>query len=183
MTARYDTRLMAPGSFTIDLDRSEKGRILAPEHIIEMTASAFAAVLVMPGKITNPAKVPLAQLYADAAYVGIHVGRPNVRGGFSGYGPSWLLKLARQPKDQKLSKRPLYDGTNTSAIPSASHESAASTSFFPCAAKPASNSAMAIEYGSSPVEHGKLRIRRGRRLPISARRFLASRPRVANDSG
>lgn len=116
MTARYDTRLMAPGSFTIDLDRSEKGRILAPEHIIEMTASAFAAVIVMPGKITNPAKVPLTQLYSDAAYVGIHVGRPNVRGGFSGYGPSWLLKLARQAFDQKLSKRPLYDGTNTSAV-------------------------------------------------------------------
>ena len=116
MTARYDTRLMAPGSFTIDLDRSEKGRILAPEHIIEMTASAFAAVLVMPGKITNPAKVPLAQLYADAAYVGIHMGLPDKRGGFNGYGPAALLKLARQPKDQKLSKRPLYDGTNTSAI-------------------------------------------------------------------
>ena len=83
---------------------------------VALTASAFAAVIVMPGKITNPAKVPLAQLYADAAYVGIHMGLPDKRGGFNGYGPAALLKLARQPKDQQLSKRPLYDGTNTSAI-------------------------------------------------------------------
>lgn len=116
MTARFDTRLMAPGSFAIDLARSEKGKILAPEHIIDLTAQAFAAVIVMPGPVTNPAKVPLSQLYADAAYVGIHVGRPDLRGGFFGFGPSWLLTLARQPIDQKLSKRPLYHGSNTSAV-------------------------------------------------------------------
>ena len=116
MTARFEQRLMAPGSFTIDLDRSETGRILAPESVVALTASAFAAVIVMPGRVINPAKRTLADLYADAAYVGIHQGRPNRRGGFAGYGPAQLLRLARQPVDQSLSKRPLYNGSSTSAV-------------------------------------------------------------------
>lgn len=109
MTARFDTRLMAPGSFTVDLDG-------APEHVLELTERAFGAIIVLPVKVTNPAKVPLSQLYADAVYVGIHLGRPDRRGGFSGYGPAHLLRLARQPSEQTLSKRPLYNGSSTSVI-------------------------------------------------------------------
>mgnify|MGYP003407394761 FL=1 len=116
MTARFEQRLMAPGSFAIDLDRTETGRILAPESVVALTASAFAAVIVMPGRVINPAKRSLADLYADAAYVGIHQGRPNRRGGFAGYGPAQLLRLARQATEQQLSKRPLYHGSNTSAV-------------------------------------------------------------------
>ena len=107
----FETRLMAPGRFDVDLIDD------TPEHIAALTSEYGTGVVVMPGQVFNPNKVPLADLYADAAYVGIHVGRPNRRLGFSGYGPAHLLRLARAPEDQKLSKRPLYDGTsNTSLI-------------------------------------------------------------------
>lgn len=108
MTARFETRLMAPGSFAIDLVDD------TPEEVAALTDDAFAAVLVMPGPITNPAKVPTSQLFADAAYVGIHTARPDRRLGFAGYGPAHLLRLARQPVDQTISKRPLYNGSSTS---------------------------------------------------------------------
>lgn len=109
MTCQVEKRLMAPGSFTIDLTPD------APEWLVDMTSRHLAAVLVLPGKVTNPAKVPITQLYADAWYVGIHNARPDRRRGFGGFGPSWLLKLARQPSDQTVSKRPLYDGTSNNS--------------------------------------------------------------------
>lgn len=107
MTAHYETRLMAPGRFTIDLDRP-------PENITQLTARFRAAVIILPGRITNPKKVPIAQLLADACYVGIHTARPDKRMGFAGYGPAWLLKRAPFPADLNISKRPLYDGANNS---------------------------------------------------------------------
>lgn len=107
MTSQIETRLMAPGSFTIDLDHP-------PEEIAALTARFHAAVIVLPGRVTNPTKVPVAQLFSDAFYVGIHTGRPDKRMGFAGYGPAYLLKLARQPNDTSISKRPLYDGANNS---------------------------------------------------------------------
>jgi hypothetical protein len=109
MTARFTTMLMAPGSFTVDLDD-------APELVLDLTERAFGAIIVLPVKVTNPAKVPLAQLYADATYVGIHQARPDRRGGFSGYGPAHLLRLARQASEQSVSKRPLYNGSSTSWV-------------------------------------------------------------------
>ncbi|MNN92482.1 hypothetical protein D3C81_2107720 [compost metagenome] len=51
------------------------------------------------------------------------------------------------------------------------------------AAKPPSSKAIAIEYGSSPVEHGRLRMRSGRRPPSSARRLRARVTRALKDSG
>lgn len=111
MTCQVETRLMAPGTFTVDLVDD------APEHVARLTSRFLAAVAVLPGKVTNPSKVPTSQLFADAWYVGIHTARPDRRLGFAGYGPAWLLKLARQPSDQTLSKRPLYDGaSNTSHL-------------------------------------------------------------------
>lgn len=110
MTATVETRLMAPGRFTVDLVDD------CPEHVVELTARHGAAVIVMPGRVTNPAKVPLAQLYADAWYVGIHYGRPNRRRGFAGYGPAQLLRGGRQPSEQTVSKRPLYNGSSTSWV-------------------------------------------------------------------
>lgn len=109
MTCQVETRLMAPGSFTIDLIDD------TPEEVIALTARHLAAVLVFPGQVTNPTKVPIAQLLADAWYVGIHTARPDRRRGFGGYGPAWLLKLARAPKDVKVSKRPLYDGSSNNS--------------------------------------------------------------------
>ena len=107
----FETRLMAPGRFAVDLVDD------TPEHIAALTAEYGTGVIVMPGQVFNPNKVPLANLYADAAYVGIHVARPDKRLGFSGYGPAHLLRLARAPADQTVSKRPLYDGaSNTSHL-------------------------------------------------------------------
>lgn len=110
MTCQVDQRLMAPGSFTIDLLPD------APEWVTEITARHLAAVMVFPGKVTNPNKVGLLELIGDAWYVGLHTARPNRRLGFAGYGPAWLLKLARQPSDQTISKRPLYNGSSTSWV-------------------------------------------------------------------
>lgn len=107
----FETRLMAPGRFAVDLVDD------TPEHIAALTAAYGTGVIVLPGQVFNPNKVPLANLYADAAYVGIHVARPNKRLGFAGYGPAHLLRLARAPEDQTVSKRPLYNGTsNTSHL-------------------------------------------------------------------
>lgn len=107
----FETRLMAPGRFAVDLVDD------TPEHIAALTAAYGTGVIVIPGQVFNPNKVPLANLYADAAYVGIHTARPNKRLGFSGYGPAHLLRLARAPADQTVPKRPLYNGTsNTSHL-------------------------------------------------------------------
>lgn len=105
-----ETRLMAPGSFTIKLDRP-------PERVRRLTARAFAAVLVMPARLVNPAKIAYADLLAQATYVGIHMGRRGERDELSGYGVAFLLTLARQPIDQRIPRRPLYDGaSNTSWV-------------------------------------------------------------------
>ena len=102
-----ETRLMAPGSFTIKLDNP-------PERIRRLTSRAFATVLVMPGRVTNPAKIDYTDLLAQASYVGIHMGVRGKRNELSGYGPAVLLSLARQPIEQKIPKRPLYNGSSTS---------------------------------------------------------------------
>lgn len=97
------TRLMAPGEFTIRLDRP-------PEWVRALTDRPFSVVLVLPGKVTNPAKVGITQLLADAWYHGVLVARAGVRDELHGYGMAYLLKLAAQPSDQSVSKRPLYNG-------------------------------------------------------------------------
>ena len=102
-----ETRLMAPGEFTIKLDDP-------PERIKRLTDRAWAAVIVMPGRITNPAKIAYSDLLAQASYVGIHLGLRGKRDELHGYGPAILLSLARQPIDQKIPKRPLYNGSSTS---------------------------------------------------------------------
>ncbi|MOA26634.1 hypothetical protein D3C78_1474420 [compost metagenome] len=48
---------------------------------------------------------------------------------------------------------------------------------------PASSKAMASEYGSSPVEHGKLSSRNGRAPASSARRLWARPARAVKESG
>lgn len=104
----FETRLMAPGRFDVRLVDD------TPEHIAALTDNYLAAVLVMPGPIFNPAKVPLATLLADAVYVGVHTARPDRRLGFGGYGPAHLLRLAVSPEDQVVSKCPVYNGSSTS---------------------------------------------------------------------
>lgn len=103
----FETQLMGPGQFTIDLTDD------TPDDIAALTSSFFAAVLVMPGPIANPNKVPVSRLYTDAAFVGIHTGSQD-RLRFAGYGPAFLLRLAKAPTDVKVPKRPLYNGGSDS---------------------------------------------------------------------
>lgn len=102
-----ETRLMAPGSFSVKLSNP-------PERVRRLTARAYAAVLVMPTRISNPAKVAVADLFSRASYVGVHLGRKGQRDEMFGYGPAYLLTLAAQPDDQKPTKRPLYNNSSTS---------------------------------------------------------------------
>lgn len=105
-----ETRLMAPGRFNVDLVDD------APEHVVALTARAFSTVMVLPGPSVAVGKIAYDAMIAAASYVGIHMGRPNRRRGFSGYGPAVLLRFARRKTDQTISKRPLYDGTNPSWV-------------------------------------------------------------------
>lgn len=104
-----ETRHQAPGRFTIELDNP-------PDRVRELTARFHAAVIVLPGKVNHPEKMTLAALYAAAQYVGIHTGREDSRCTLNGYGPAYLLTLARQPSDKTVSKRPLYNGGSTSWV-------------------------------------------------------------------
>lgn len=101
------TRLMAPGEFTIALDNP-------PEWVRQLTQRTYALVLVLHTRVTNPAKVPIASLIADAWYQGVLVGDDD-RTTLHGYGMPFLLKLAKQPSDKTVSKRPLYDGTSNNS--------------------------------------------------------------------
>lgn len=103
-----ETRHQAPGRFTIELDNP-------PERVRELTARFHAAVIVLPGKVNHPEKMTLAALYAAAQYVGIHTGREDSRCTLNGYGPAYLLTLARQPSEQTIPKRPLYNGTSNNS--------------------------------------------------------------------
>lgn len=104
-----ETRHQAPGRFTIELDNP-------PQRVRELTARFHAAVIVLPGRVNHPEKMSLAALYAAAQYVGVHTGREDGRCTLNGYGPAYLLTLARQPSDQTVSKRPLYNGGSTSWV-------------------------------------------------------------------
>ena len=99
-----------PGRFTLTLDPS------APEAIRGLTARAFALIIVTPAPIGSPAKLTTANLLALASYTGVHTSRSRDRSTFSGYGPAWLLTLAKATATATVSSRPLYDGTNTSWI-------------------------------------------------------------------
>lgn len=103
-----ETRHQAPGRFTIELDNP-------PDRVRELTARFHAAVIVLPGKVNHPEKMTLAALYAAAQYVGVHTGREDDRCTLNGYGPAYLLTLARQPSEQTIPKRPLYDGTSNNS--------------------------------------------------------------------
>lgn len=105
-----ETRLMAPGRFNIDLVDD------TPEHIVSLTARAFSTVMVFPGPSVAVGEIAYDAMIAAASYVGIHMGRPNRRLGFSGYGPAVLLRFARRKTAQTISKRPLYDNSNPSWI-------------------------------------------------------------------
>lgn len=104
-----ETVHQAPGRFDLALDDP-------PEEIKALTSRAFAALIVTPAPIDHPDKIAYSSLLGLASYVGIHTGRDKARTTFSGYGPAWLLTLAKAASTASISSRPFYDGSNASWI-------------------------------------------------------------------
>jgi len=104
-----ETVHQAPGRFDLQFDDP-------PESIKELTARAYAALIVTPAPITHPERIAYSSLLSLASYVGIVRGRGDDRTSITGYGPAILLTLARQTVSATVTARPLYDGSNTSWI-------------------------------------------------------------------
>lgn len=104
-----ETVHQAPGRFDLQFDDP-------PESIKELTARAYAALIVTPAPITHPERIAFSSLLSLASYVGIVRGRGDDRTSITGYGPAILLTLARQTVSATVTARPLYDGSNTSWI-------------------------------------------------------------------
>ena len=106
----FETVMQAPGSWSLQLADD------TPESVKALTSRAFSAVVVTPAPISSPGKLSATDLVGLASFTGMVSGRSRSRTQVSGFGPAWLLTLARAPADQVVSKRPLYDGSNTSWI-------------------------------------------------------------------
>lgn len=104
-----ETVHQAPGSFDLALDDP-------PEEIKALTSRAFAALIVTPAPIDHPDKIAVADLLSLASYTGIVTGRSKDRTQISGYGPAWLLTLAKAAASASVTSRPFYNGSNTSWI-------------------------------------------------------------------
>lgn len=105
-----ETVHQAPGRFDLTFDDP-------PEEIRQLTARAYAALIVTPAPLgTNPSKLAYSDLLGLASYVGIMRGRSKDRTQISGYGPAILLTLARSTGSATVTSRPLYDGINTSWV-------------------------------------------------------------------
>ena len=103
-----ETVVQAPGRFEVKLNDP-------PELIKQGMARPYSLFVVTPTPV-DATGITVSGIDAIASYVGIVKGRGRDRRSISGYGPAILLTGARQQKDQKVSKRPLYDGSNTSWI-------------------------------------------------------------------
>lgn len=103
-----ETVVQAPGRFDLAFDDP-------PEDIKKLTTRAYSLLVVTPAPV-DAAGIGITNLKTVASYTGIVKGRGNDRASISGYGPAILLTGARQQKDQKIPKRPLYDGNNNSWI-------------------------------------------------------------------
>lgn len=87
-----------------------------PEPIRQLTARAYALVIVTP-EWQGPAETnTVAGLLSTASFSFVHTGFKDDRTVFSGYGPGWLLTLAKATSTAAVTSRPLYDGANTSWI-------------------------------------------------------------------
>lgn len=103
-----ETVRQAPGRWDLELTDP-------PDEIKALTSRAFAALIVTPTRVDANAYTT-ATLLGLSQYTGILTARSSDRTALSGYGPAWLLTLAKQVTTANVSSRPLYDGTNTSWI-------------------------------------------------------------------
>ena len=104
-----ETVHQAPGRFGLAFDNP-------PEEIRKLTARAFAALIVTPAPLARGDDYRYSDLLAMASYVGVVTGRSDDRTKISGYGPAYLLGLAKQDAAASVVARPLYDGSNPSWI-------------------------------------------------------------------
>lgn len=112
--SRVDERLMAAGSFTIDLDPG------APERIKALSDNAFMQVAVTACRVESDA-MSVSDLLGVARYSGVFRSRSDDRCRWEGAGLAVMLgdedgKGNTHAADSSPSKRPLYDGSNTSVI-------------------------------------------------------------------
>lgn len=109
-----DERLMAAGSFTLDLDPA------TPESIRALTAYGFGRVVVTPIWVDS-GDIATADLLDLALFTGVYRKHSNDRCRWEGAGLPVLLgdedgKANTHTSTTNVSARPLYDGSNTSAI-------------------------------------------------------------------
>jgi len=112
--SQVDERLMAAGSFTVDLDPG------APESVKALVDKAFSRVVVTAVRVDSDA-MSSASLLSLALYAGVFRRWSQRRCRIEGAGLPVLLgdedgKGNLNTQISKVSARPLYDGTNTSWI-------------------------------------------------------------------
>ena len=105
---------MAPGRFTVDLDPT------TPERIKSLTDNAFMQVVVTACRVDSDA-MSVSSLLGVARYAGVYRCRSKDRCRWEGAGLHVLLgdedgKANTYAEESDPSKRPLYDGSNTSVI-------------------------------------------------------------------
>lgn len=99
----------APGRFELEL-------VDPPAEVRDIVGKLGTAIVFTRTRLSDPLAYTVANLFAMSAFTGIVAGGASDGSSIDGYGPAYLLTLARQEKDQTVSKRPLYDGSNTSWI-------------------------------------------------------------------
>lgn len=105
----FTSVVQAPGSFELDL-------VDPPEEVRQIVGRLGAAIVFTPVRLEDPRAVSVADLFSLASFTGIVTGGSADGSRMEGFGPAYLLTLALQEEDQTISKRPLYDGSNTSWV-------------------------------------------------------------------
>lgn len=105
---------MAAGSFTLDLDRA------TPEEIKALTTRGFCRVVITPIWVDSN-DIAAADLLGIAMYAGAYRKHSNDRTRWEGAGLAVMLgdedgKANTYTTTNTVGSRPLYDGSNTSAI-------------------------------------------------------------------
>lgn len=151
--SRVDEQLMAPGSFTIDLDPA------TPGHITDLTDQAFMRIVITSIHV-DPDAITYTDLLGCARYSGIYRRRSRDRCRWEGAGLAILLgdedgKANTYTTVAAVGARPLYDGpSNTSWIrnnvlrPSAGGSNGVTAGTIPTAGSP--TKAGNTEPGDSP---------------------------------
>lgn len=99
----------APGLFDVALEDP-------PVEVREIVGKLGAAVVFHRARLTDPLAFSVSDLFSMSMFTGILTGGSTDGTRMEGAGPAYLLTLAKQEEDQTVSKRPLYDGSNTSWV-------------------------------------------------------------------